>query len=259
MAKIITIANQKGGVGKTTTALCLGAILEDKGYKVLYIDLDKQCNTSKTLKADVNKKGVYEILAEKEKAQNVIQETSNKEYVITANGNLNNIDNILNSNEIIRKEYRLKDSLADVKNDFDFIIIDTPPNINNAIINALTTTDYLIIISNADSFSIDGINYLLSMSKQVKDGTNKDLKIGGILITRYNGRAVISRDYKDILDEIAQNNNTKIYNSIIRECIAIRESQALKENIVKYARNSNAVIDYQAFTEELLNDIKKEG
>jgi len=254
--KIITIANQKGGVGKTTTALCLGAALEEKGYKVLYIDLDKQCNTSKTLKADTDKKGSYEILANKLAAKEVVQQTINNQYVITANKNLNNIDLILSdSNNSLGKEYRLKESLKSINGYFDYVVIDTPPSINNATINALTCTDYLVVVANADTFSLDGIVYLLEMCNSVKEYTNKSIKVGGILLTRFNNRANINKDFKDMLDELARNNDLKIYNSIIRECIAIKESQALKEKITTYAPKSNAYIDYLAFTEEVLKDL----
>ena len=255
--KVITIANQKGGVGKTTTALCLGSVLESKGYKVLYVDLDKQCNISTALKGDISKQGSYDILANKVSAKEVVQTINNKS-VITSNANLNSIESILNdSKNSLGKEFRLKESLASVGGLFDFIIVDTPPNINNATINALTTTDYLVVVSNANIFSLEGIIYLFEMCKSVKQYTNKDLKIGGILLTRFNGRANVNKDLKDKLDEIAINNNTKVYNSIIRECIAINESQALSEDIVKYAPKSNAVLDYTDLADEILQDIKR--
>ena len=258
MAKIITIANQKGGVGKTTTALCLGAELKAKGYKVLYIDLDKQGNTSNVLKADVTKKGSYSVLAERLKASEVIQVTNNNDYVISASASLDKIDNLLNQTENqIGKEYRLKESLEDVKNDFDFIILDTAPHLDIITINALTSTDYLIIVSNADVFSLEGIKDLQSIIKSIKAYTNPNLEIGGILINKFNPRAILNRQLKESLEDLAQAYNTKVYKTYIRDNIAVKESQTLKEPITEYAPKSNAHLDYLAFTEEVLKDSNK--
>lgn len=257
MAKIITIANQKGGVGKTTTALCLGAELQDKGYKVLYIDLDKQCNASKTLKADISKPGSFNLLAEKLNANEVIQVTSDNDFVISASKNLDTLETILNSTEnALGKEYRLKESLKPIINDFDFVIIDTPPRIDNKTINALTTTDYLIIVSGASSYSLEGVNDLYSTIKMVKEYTNPGLEIGGILIARYNPRTKINQAFKEILDNTANKYQTKVYNTFIRNNTAIEEIQAVRQHITRYSKNSNAHKDYLAFTDEILNDLK---
>lgn len=259
MGKIITIANQKGGVGKTTTALCLGAELESKGFKILYIDLDKQCNTSKVLKADVEKGGSFELITKKANAKELIQITASNEYVISGSKDLDSIDNILNDpKNSIGKEYRLRDSLKDIKELFDYIVIDTPPRLDSITINALTCTDYLIIVSNADTFSLEGIKDINGITESVKEYTNKDLKVGGILITRYNNRANLSQAYKDALEQLAKDNNTKIYKTTIRENIAIRESQALKERITTYAPKSNANEDYLSFANEVIEDLKNE-
>lgn len=256
MTKIITIANQKGGVGKTTTALCLGAELQEKGYKVLYVDLDKQCNTSKVLKADTSKGGAYNILANKTSAKEVVQITASNEYVISGSKNLDALDNVLNDvKNSIGKEYRLKESLKDVKELFDFIIIDTPPRLDNTTINALTTTDYLIIVSGADMFSLEGIKDLSSTIKSVKEYTNPNLQIGGILITRFNPRLRINQALKDALNDLAIKYETKVYKTFIRSNIAVKESQTAKQRITDYAKNSNANEDYLNFTNEVLEDL----
>lgn len=256
MAKIITIANQKGGVGKTTTALCLGAELQEKGYKVLYVDLDKQCNASKTLKADINKLGTYEILADKVDAIKTIQVTANNDYVISGSKNLDTIETILSSAEnSLGKEYRLKESLKSVSNEFDFVIIDTPPRIDNKTVNALTTTDYLIIVSGADMYSLDGVNDFYGVVNNIKKYTNPNLEIGGILLTKYNPRTKISQAFKDFLNDTANKYDTKVYKTFIRNNTAITETQAVKMHITEYAKNSNAHKDYLAFTDEVLCDL----
>lgn len=256
--KVITIANQKGGVGKTTTALCLGAELEHKGYKVLYIDLDKQANTSKVLNANTNLNGSYELLANKLNASEVIQITPSKENVISANAKLSTIENILNEaiNQV-GKEYRLKESLKDIKGFYDYVIIDTAPSLDILTINALTCTDYLIIVSNADTFSLDGIKNLNSIIEMIKDYTNQSLKVGGILITRFNPNLNLNKAYKDTLEELAKALNTKVYKTYIRENVSIRESQTLQQRITEYAPSSNGNIDYEMFSKEVLKDLKE--
>lgn len=256
--KVITIANQKGGVGKTTTALCLGAQLENKGYKVLYIDLDKQANTSKVLNADTNLKGSYELLANKLKASDVIQITPSNENVISANAKLSTIENLLNEaiNQV-GKEYRLKESLKDVKGNYDYVIIDTAPSLDLLTINALTCTDYLIIVSNADTFSLDGIKNLNSIIEMIKNYTNPSLKIGGVLITRFNPNLNLNKAYKETLEDLATALNTKVYKTYIRENVSIRESQTLQQRITEYAPGSNGNKDYKLFSEEVLKDLKE--
>lgn len=253
MAKIITIANQKGGVGKTTTALCLGAVLESKGYKVLYIDLDKQSNTSKVLRADTTKEGTYSLLAKTRTAKELIQVTANNQYVISANETLDQLDTMLANK--VGKEFRLKESLEEIKEYFDFIILDTAPHLDVITINALTCTDYLTIVCNADIFSLDGVKDLQSIINSIKEYTNPNLKVGGILINRFSPRAVLNRDLKTALEQLASEYDTKVYKTFIRECIAVKESQALKQRITDYAPKSNAVEDYKAVADEILKEI----
>ncbi len=255
--KTITIANQKGGTGKTTTALCVGAELEEMGYKVLYIDLDKQTDTSRTLRANTTLAGSYEVLANKEKAVNVIQSTENGHQVITSSDKMADIDILLNdAKNQIGKEYRLKESLESVKGAYDYVVIDTATDLNTATINALTCTDYLIISSVADSFSQEGLITLLNITDVIKQYTNKDLKIAGILLTRYSDRSIINRAFKEEIELTAGKYHTKVFNTYIRENVAIRESQALKQPITKYAPASKGNLDYRAFVEELLKDIE---
>ena len=250
---IITIANQKGGVGKTTTALELGEVLLEKGFKVLFIDADKQCNLTATLKAQATNSGTYSILANKEPAKDVIQEIEGHS-VIAASKALANIDMLLA--DATGREYRLKESLEGIRGMFDFIIIDTPPSLSSTTVNALTATDYLIITNNADIYSLTGTADLYSVVQTVKKYTNKALTIGGILLTRYNGRSTISKDIKDMLEDTAKQYGTKVYSTVIRECVAIRESQTLKENLLEYAPKSNAAADYRALAEEIIADNK---
>ena len=259
MAKIITVANRKGGVGKTTTAINIGALLEDKGYKVLYADLDKQCDTSKNLQADLKVKGAYEILADKESAINVTQVITNEEKntehsVITASEKLSKIPSLLNG--VIDSEYILKDSLESINSYFDFIIIDTPPTIDITTNNALVCSDLVIITSVASIFSLDGAISLLENINAIKKRKNPNLKVGGIVLTSFNKRTILSNDLKEALNEIAIKYGTKTYNTCIRKCTAIEEAQAYNLTISEYKKNCNAYEDYNNLVDEILKDIE---
>lgn len=255
--KVITIANQKGGTGKTTTALCLGAQLESKGYKVLYIDLDKQSDTTRTLKADPNRGGAYEILAERRPAAELVQTTGTGSHAIASADRMANIDMILNdAKNQIGKEYRLKESLKSVAGAYDFAVIDTATDLNGATINALTATDYLIISSTADDYSREGLLTLLNITGVIRQYTNQNLNVAGVLMVRYNDRSNINRAFKDEIKRIAQEHGTRLFNTTIRENVAIREAQALKLPITEYAPNSNGNADYLEFANEFLKDIK---
>jgi len=255
--KVITIANQKGGIGKTTTVLCLGAELEEKGYKVLYIDLDAQNDTSRTLNADLTKAGSYELLADRKPASDVIQITESNRHVIASNEKFTSINTALNEpKNQVGKEFILRDGLSSIKDKYDFVIIDTAKDLNTATINALTCTDYLIISTITDAFSTNGIATLLSITDVIKQYTNKDLKVSGILLTRYNDRSNVNKAFKEEISNLASEYNTKVFNTFIRENATIRESQALKTPITEYAPKSNGNIDYLNFTDELLKEIE---
>lgn len=257
MGKIITLANQKGGTGKTTSVLCIGAQLESRGYKVLYVDLDKQCNTSKSLKADIDRQGSFEAITQRKPANELVQITGLNAYVISGSKALDNVDTLLNAERTAGREYRLKESLESVRKHFDYILLDSPPRLDNITINALSATDYLIIACNADVYSLDGVTDLFQITDSVKAYTNKDLKIAGILLTRYNPRARINKDLKEALEETAQAHGTKVFNTAIRENVAVKEAQALRERLTDYAPRSKANEDYGALTEELLREIKQ--
>lgn len=259
MAKIITIANRKGGVGKTTTAINIGAVLQDKGYNVLFVDLDKQADTSKNLQADLKTSGSYEILANKEDAVNVAQVIENKDTgvmhnVIIANENLSRIPSLLNG--VIDSEYILKDSLESIKKYFDFIVIDTPPNIDIITINALTCSDYVIITSLASVFSLDGARNLLESINAIKKRKNPNLIVGGILLTSYNKQTILARDVKESLNDMAANYGSKVFKTYIRKCTALEESQALNLTISEYKKKSNGYKDYEQLTNEILEDLE---
>ena len=248
MKEIFAIINQKGGVGKSTTAHAIGAGLSLKGYKVLFIDLDAQSNLSYTLGA-VNKKiSSLDILTCVSTAEQAIQ-TTEQGNIIPASTSLAGADAIITTTG---KEYRLKEAIAPLKNRFDYIIIDTPPALGILTINALTACTGVIIPAQADIYSLQGISQLQGTIQAVRQYCNHDLKVKGIVLTRYSNRSILSREVAEMIEDTAHRLNTKLYKTAIRECIAIKESQVNQQNIFAYAPKSNASADYEALINEII-------
>ena len=242
--KTIAIVNRKGGVGKTATAQALGAGLSRRGFKVLYIDLDSQTNLSYGLGADPEGLSSMDVLTGEATAAEAIQHTPQGD-VIAGSEALAGADAAIDGTG---KEYRLKEAIDGLQ--YDYIIIDTPAQLGTLTVNALTAANSVVIPVQADIDSLQGIGQLNKTIEAVKKYCNHDLYIRGILVTRYNGRAVISRDMLSNLEDIARQLKTRLYSTPIRECIAVKEAKASQQDIYTYAPRSNAVKDYEAFIKE---------
>lgn len=248
--KTIAIINQKGGVGKSTTALAIGAGLIFKGYSVLYVDLDAQGNLSYTLGANTQGYNAMGVLQRPETAKEEIQRTEQGD-IIASSPALAGADAVITETG---KEYRLKEALDSLSSAYDFCIIDTPPALGILTINALTACEGAIIPAQADIYSLQGISQLNSTIQTVKKYCNPALSIMGIVLTRYNGRSIIRREVAEMLEQTAQSLNAKLYKAKIRECTALVEAQATKQNIFSYAPRSNATADYKALVAEILGE-----
>jgi chromosome partitioning protein len=246
MGKIISVINQKGGVGKSTIAFNLSAGLWKEGRKILLIDLDSQCSVTLTSQVDIGKPTVYDVLTEKTKIGEAIQDAKGAD-IVAGSSLLANIDAVLIGTG---KEYRLKEKLASIKDEYDFIIIDTPPALSIASVNALTASTYIIIPSLADAYSLAGIGQLYQTFKAVKTYCNTDLKIAGIVLNRVTPQTVLNRDMSDMAKDLAKQIGTKVFESVLREYSAVKEAQALKADIFDYAPNHNASKDYKNFIKE---------
>lgn len=246
--KTIAIINQKGGVGKSTTAFTLASGLKNKGYKTLCIDMDAQGNLSYTADANDDLLTIYDLLAEDANINQAIQHTKNFDLIASSKA-LSGADGFITD---IGKEYKLKEILESVKNNYDYIIIDTPPALGILTVNALTACDSVIIPAQADIYSLQGIEQLSKTIQPIKKYCNDKLKIDGILLTRYSPRAILSREVAEIANDLAQNLNTKVFKSTIREAIAVKESQINKQSLFDYAPNSNVTNDYLNFVNEIL-------
>lgn len=248
--QIIAVANQKGGVGKSTTAHALGLGLSLQGQKVLLIDTDPQGNLSYSMQAEPGRASTYEVLTGKATAREAIQLTGQGD-LIPASRLLSGADMELTS---IGKEYRLREAIGPVAKEYDYILIDTPPALSILTINALTASSGVIITAQADIFSLQGIGQLYSTIEAVRAYCNPGLTIKGILLTRHSSRAILSRDLTEMITETAAQLNTIVYKTVIRECIALREAQASRQDIYDYAPRSNAAIDYTALVKEILGE-----
>lgn len=250
--KVITITNQKGGAGKTTTAAALGAGLSLKGFSVLLIDLDPQGNLSYTLGAKPDRPTILGVLTGEVHPRDAIQNTPSGDIIATSKA-LSGADAFIKDTG---KEYRLREALELLKSQYDYIVIDTPPALGILTINALTACDSVIIPAQADIYSLQGIEQLAETMQPVKKYCNPALHISGILLTRYNPRSVLSRDIAELAEQLAAKLDTVLFKTTIRENIAVKEAQISQKQLYKYAPRAKATEDYINFTNEFL---KEEG
>lgn len=248
MKEIIAIVNRRGGVGKTATAHAVGAGLKRKGYKTLFIDLDSQCNLTYDIGADPNGLTSMDLLTWTASAEEAIQHTEGGD-IIPASQSLAVADTVIDGTG---KEHRLQEALAPIAGEYDYIIIDTPPALGVLTVNALTASNSIIIPAQAEVHSLQGIGQLYEAIQAVQKYTNPKLKIKGILITRYKGRAILSKDMRENLEGIASQLHTKVFTTPIRECIAVAEAQASQSDIYSYSPRSNATADYKALLAEII-------
>lgn len=245
--EVIAIVNRRGGVGKTATAHAVGAGLSLRGYKTLFVDLDSQCNLTFDVGAKTAPLTSMEVLSGTATAREAIQHAQGGD-IIPASPSLAVADTTLKETG---REYRLKEALEPIAGEYDYCIVDTPPALGVLTVNALTASNSAIIPAQAEIHSIQGIGLLYDAIRAVQKYTNPALTIKGILITRYNGRAILSRDMKSNLEATAKELGTKVFDTPIRECTAIKEAQATQSDIYSYAPKSNATKDYTALLDEI--------
>lgn len=245
MTKIITVVNQKGGVGKSTISQFTGNELSARGYEVLFIDLDPQGNLSYSLGINIleleNNQTIYEPLTNGTDAGKVILTTEQADIIPASQ--------FLASADI--GNYALNNALEPLKSAYNVIVIDTPPTLSTLVINALTASDALVIPALADAYSLQGLGQLRNTIEAVQEATNPSLTIAGILLTKYDKRKVLTRTIHKMLKDTAESLNTKVFNAKIRDAIAITEAQAMQQDILKYDPHANVVRDIKTYVTEL--------
>lgn len=245
--KTIAVINQKGGVAKSTTAHALGSLLAADGARVLFADMDAQGNLSYALGSDGAGASVYDVLTGAAQARAAIRDIGGVS-VLAASPALSAADMVLTQTG---KEYRLKEALGTISDAFDYCIIDTPPALGILTVNALTAADGVVIPSQADIFSLQGISQLGGTLDTVRRYCNPSLKVYGLLLVRYNSRAIISREVAALLKDSASSLGTRLFSAPIRECTAVKEAQASRRGLMDYAPSCNAAQDYRAFYSEI--------
>ena len=245
--RTLAIACQKGGTGKSTSCLAIGQALARKGNSILYVDLDPQGNLSYTLKGSADKGSVLAAIQRPSKAKGELQEIEGG-ALLASSPSLSGADAFLTD---LGKEYRLKEALEALPA-FDFCLVDTPPSLGILTINALSAAEAIIAPTQADMYSLHGIRQLAATVEAVRAYTNKTLSFMGLLVTRYNGRAIIRKDIAEMLEALALEMGTRVFKTKIRECTALVEAAAMRQSIFAYAPKSNGAKDYAALTEEVI-------
>ena len=256
--KVFCVANQKGGVGKSTTADALAAYFKAPPWnlRVLALDLDSQCNLTWAYGVDPNAMNVTirEVLSGDADIKKAI--LRGRTDIIPASAHVAVTDDMFGNK---RKERRLKKLLSDLENDYDVVVLDTPPALGLMSVNALVAADVLIIPGQADPFTLKGIEEIFKTAQIVKEGPNPDLVIGGVVITRHNPRINIGRQALEAIGEIAQANGTKVFGTCIRECTALKEAQAMEQSIFEYSPRCNAAKDYRKFFDQMMEGLNNDS
>lgn len=254
MAIKISIANQKGGVGKTTTALCLADAMNHCGYKTLLIDLDPQCNSTSIYNAKMDDENtIFDIMNGSCTAKEAIQTTEMGD-IIAGDKLLPTIESQVNAK--MDRYVVLKKQLKEVEDDYDFILMDTPPNLGVYMLNALGCSNGCICPIKAEKFAVDGLNLLVKTISDVRDNVNPDIQIYGVLLNSYDIRTSLGRNTWRVLPDIGNEYGFKVFKTPVRICQAVSDAQAVQESLFKAYPQCNAAIDYANVLKELLEICK---
>ncbi len=249
MGKIISIANQKGGVGKTTTSVNLSTILAKKGKKVLMIDADPQGNASSGVGFDKEiEESVYDILVGETDIKDVVNKTKIKNLSICPS-NINLAGAEVELVSVMSREYRLKEKLDIVKGDYDYIIIDCPPSLGLITLNAFTASDSILIPVQCEYYALEGLGQLMNTINLVKKHLNKDIEIEGALLTMYDVRTNLSNQ---VVKEVKRYFNDKVYKNVIPRNVKLSEAPSYGMPISLYDPRSKGAKSYEKFVKEFL-------
>jgi len=254
LSKIIAIANQKGGVGKTTTAVNLSTILAKRGKKVMLIDADTQGNATSGLGIDKNvEKSLYNVLIDEISILDTLQDTCVKTLkVCPSNVNLAGAE--VELVPAMSREYRLKEKLDEVRDQFDFIIIDCPPSLGLITLNSFTAADSVLIPVQCEYYALEGLGQLINTINLVKRHLNKNLEIEGALLTMYDIRTNLSNQ---VVREVKKYFEDKVYKTVIPRNIKLSEAPSYGMPITLYDAKSKGAKCYERLAKEVLTANKK--
>ena len=245
MSKVISISNHKGGVGKTTSAINIGAGLNKLGKKVLLIDLDPQANLSQSLGLIDQDKNIYGAIRGEYKLQPL--EVLKGLDIIPSTLDLSGAEVELSGEA--GREYILRELIAPLKKQYDFIIIDSPPSLGLLTINSFTASDEILIPLQAQYLALQGLTKLLEVVDKIKKRLNKQLKVGGVFITQYDNRKVLNRD---VVKTIQSHFKSGVFKTKIRDNVALAEAPTQGVDIFRYQPKSKGAEDYLALCREIV-------
>ena len=255
MGKIISVANQKGGVGKTTTTINLSTFLAKKGRKVLLIDADPQGNATSGLGAEKEVEySTYDVLVGEIPIEEVIEKTIIKNLLICPS-NINLAGAEVELVSMMSREQRLKEKVDEVKDKFDYILIDCPPSLGLITLNAFTASDSVLIPVQCEYYALEGLGQLLNTVNLVKKHLNKSLQIEGALLTMYDIRTNLSNQ---VVKEVKKYFEDKVYKTVIPRNVRLSEAPSYGMPITEYDPRSKGAKSYEKFTKEFLKKNEEE-
>ena len=251
MGRIIAIANQKGGVGKTTTAINLAACLAEAGKKILLIDCDPQGNATSGLGIDKDhlENSIYEVLLDECGIRQAMQAVDGGENLTVLPSNVNLAGAEVELLEVEDKEYILSNTVDYIRDDYDYILIDCPPSLNILTVNAMTTADSVLVPIQCEYYALEGISQLIHTVELVQERLNPDLTIDGVVFTMYDARTNLSAD---VVASVRENLNTKVYNTIIPRNVRLAEAPSHGLPIHLYDSRSSGAESYRNLAREVI-------
>lgn len=244
MGVVISVANHKGGVGKTTTSVNLVAALSRLGMKVLLLDLDPQANATTSLGLKKPEKSLYQVLMFNDDIRTVIHEGEDFDLVPSSV----HVAGFEKNNEV-GKEFILQEAFEPIRDHYDFIIIDCPPSLGALTISALTASDYAVIPLQSEFLALQGMTEFIKILRTVKTRMNKDLDLLGIVVTQFDHRKVLHRD---IYEHALQSYGDAMFETMIRGNISLAESQSMGQHIFAYDDACNGAVDYLGLANEII-------
>lgn len=256
MAITITVANQKGGIGKTSTSIAVATGLQRKGYKTLLIDADPQCNSTDTYQAVTeDQETLYDLLRGTSAVEECIQHTEAGD-IIAGDPLLEEADSTFTK---MGRESILKRAIKEIQDQYDFIVMDNNPSLGVLFAMTITAAEYILIPIIPDRYSLQGIERLKDTIELARDSTNPDLKVLGILITMFQKNTNIAKNLLDVVPIVEEHFGANFFDTKIRFNTAIKNAAESRVPIYQYDANSNGSQDYQSLVEEILQRVGKEG
>ncbi|MFN0204272.1 MAG: ParA family protein [Bacteroidia bacterium] len=249
MSLIISIANHKGGVGKTTTTVNLAAALSRAGYKVLIIDIDPQANATFALGLGKQERTLYQTLVFQDAIEKAVQHLEEADLdIVPSSVHLAAFE----KNNEVGKEFILQEKVAEIRENYHFILLDCPPSLGALTISALTASDYAMIVLQPEPLALQGMTEFLKILRTVKTRMNPELDILGILVTGYDNRTVLHRE---LFEYLVNEYKEMVFTTKIRKTISLPEAQSMGQNIFAYNPNSVGAEDYASLAKEIVTRV----